>query len=177
MILPAFVAKFFQQVTYPDGVLTGCWLWNGTRLSAGYGSVCIRRDTDAAARSSLAHRFSYEFFFGPLPKGSVIAHRCDNPPCCNPHHLFCGTARDNIVDKMLKGRQARGDVMSVVTRGSRNGRSKLSEADVRSIKKSLNEGRVSMASLAREYGVTRPLIGHIAYGRLWGHVGPEAVVG
>lgn len=54
-----------------------------------------------------AHRVAYTLAFGPIPKGMWVLHRCDNPPCCNPKHLFLGTRRDNIDDMIRKGRQAR----------------------------------------------------------------------
>ena len=76
----------------------GCWNWKKSRAPWGYGLIgenkhCIR-----------AHRKSYELWKGPIPKGLFVCHRCDNPPCCNPEHLFLGTDLDNKRDAIRKGR-------------------------------------------------------------------------
>lgn len=71
----------------------GCWLWP---VSAGYGQFKGKR----------AHRLSYEAFKGPIPDGLFVCHKCDVPACCNPDHLFVGTASDNSLDMVKKGRHA-----------------------------------------------------------------------
>jgi hypothetical protein len=58
-------------------------------------------------RNYYAHRVAYELFVGPVPDGMFVCHRCDNPPCCNPAHLFIGTAKDNAVDSSNKERRSR----------------------------------------------------------------------
>lgn len=81
----------------------GCWEWQGKRLKTGYGQ--FRRN--APRRMELAHRVAWELIHGPVPEGSFICHRCDNPPCCRPSHLFLGTAQDNSDDMVKKGRRKR----------------------------------------------------------------------
>jgi hypothetical protein len=68
----------------------GCWIYNGVKTTHGYGqhAPCI-----------LVHRTSYEYYIGSIPKGLCVLHKCDNPPCINPDHLFLGTQRDNMRDK------------------------------------------------------------------------------
>lgn len=75
-----------------------CWEWGGSRDGHGYGTVSV------VDRNPFVHRFSYETFVGPIPDGHVICHRCDNPPCMNPAHLFIGTQADNVADMVNKGR-------------------------------------------------------------------------
>jgi hypothetical protein len=105
---------------------------------------------------------------GPIADGLFVCHKCDNPPCCNPAHLFIGTHQDNMDDCRAKGRKAR-------VRGSKRGQAKLSEWQAKDILRSVAEG-VTHQSLARKYGVSRTLIGRVANGKLWTHVpGPKTV--
>ena len=79
---------------------TGCWEWTGSRLKAGYGQL----GKEKGAGLMLAHRYSYEQNVGPIPAGMIVCHRCDNPPCCNPEHLFLGDHGANMKDMERKGR-------------------------------------------------------------------------
>lgn len=75
-----------------------CWPFRGTILNTGYGQIKIGRQKVSA------HRLAYEFAFGDIPHGICVCHTCDNPPCCNPSHLFLGTHKDNAIDRERKGR-------------------------------------------------------------------------
>lgn len=77
----------------------GCWEWQRARVSKGYGSYRV------GDRSTTAHRHAFELTFGPIPKGMQVCHKCDNPPCINPAHLFLGTNQENQLDSMAKGRR------------------------------------------------------------------------
>ena len=76
-----------------------CWEWQGGRTSAGYGLIGLGSDT-----LLYVHRIAFEHFVRPLNEGEFALHSCDNPPCCNPKHLFAGTNQDNMQDKEAKGR-------------------------------------------------------------------------
>lgn len=78
----------------------GCWEWTGKRLPRGYGQIRINEPRVMV----LTHRVSYELAFGPIPEGMNVCHRCDNPPCVRPDHLFLGTTQENATDRKLKGR-------------------------------------------------------------------------
>jgi len=75
-----------------------CWVWIGTRWPTGYGQM--RGD----GRQLMAHRVAWQIVKGPIPEGLFVCHKCDNPPCVRPDHLFLGTAADNTRDRDVKGR-------------------------------------------------------------------------
>lgn len=80
----------------------GCWEWSGYRTRGGYGALWV--GGRAEQRMLYAHRLSYELHYGPLPEGYYACHRCDNPSCPRPDHLFAGTAEENVQDAIWKGR-------------------------------------------------------------------------
>lgn len=91
------VAGLATQVKQTTG---GCWEWLGAK-SAGYGAAAVE------GKRKQVHRLSYEANIGPIPNGMHVIHTCDNPPCCNPLHLRLGSNKDNMLDKLSKGRQGR----------------------------------------------------------------------
>ncbi len=79
-------------------VTESCWIWRGALFASGYGKV------SCGEKKRRAHRVAHELFIGPLPDDLHVLHRCDNPPCVNPTHLFLGTHIDNMRDMEAKGR-------------------------------------------------------------------------
>lgn len=146
-----------------------CWPWKG-RLGAGYGRFRLGR---AGSRSDHPMRVAYALVIGPVPKGLHVCHRCDNPPCCNPSHLWLGTSQQNTADKMRKGRQAMGPIHGSktmphrVARGTRNGMAKLSWRDVTKIRVKRALFGQSYAVLAEEFGVDKTQIMNIVLRRQW----------
>lgn len=92
--------KFLSKVSKSDG----CWEWQGSRSRRGYGWF----SSAAHTYNVPAHRASYELFCSEIPPGLYVLHKCDNPPCVRPDHLFIGTQRDNIHDMIQKGRHRYG---------------------------------------------------------------------
>jgi hypothetical protein len=143
--------QYFRKSADPDD----CWLWTGL-TKKGYGYFVIN------ARQVRAHRFSYELVNGPIPDGYIVCHRCDNPACVNPAHLFLGTATINMADKMGKGREAR---------GARIKKSTLTDADIRVIRARYSAGETQRA-IAADFGVTNKAVGYIVRRQTWTHVDP-----
>jgi hypothetical protein len=104
-----------------------------------------------------AHRFVWKLANGAIPDGLFVLHKCDNPICVNPHHLFLGTQADNMTDKTQKGRQAK---------GATHGMTKLAEAQVRDILAS----EEPLLHLAKRYGMAFNAIWSIKNGLTWKHV-------
>jgi hypothetical protein len=119
-----------------------CWNWNGCRLKKGYGQMWD------GERLKLAHRVSYEVYIGPIEGGMFVCHRCDNPVCVNPAHLFLGTNAENMADKVSKGRQSR----------------KLKDADVAAIR---SASGVTQQELAKQFNVGQDQISRIRSGKRW----------
>jgi hypothetical protein len=102
-------ARFWRCVLKKEG--DGCWEWVSNRSKAGHGSKRARQRGEGYGyfmfnweTKMLAHRYSWELHHGPIPKGMLVCHRCDNPPCVRPDHLFLGTYKDNAHDMVAKGR-------------------------------------------------------------------------
>ena len=135
-----------------------CWTWTRYVTPAGYGQFTISK-----GQFRLAHTVSYALTNGPIPPGMHICHRCDNPPCARPDHLFMGTPRDNALDMFAKGRQGPRHP------GSERANARLSEDDIRAIRStSYYYGRTQ--HLARCYGVSGTTIRRILTGQKWRHV-------
>jgi hypothetical protein len=136
---------------------TGCILWLGSCGGGGYGRIS---ESVRGENAIPAHRFSYEFFRGPIPDGLQVCHTCDNPPCINPEHLFLGTAADNAADKVAKNRQDRGEQIPW---------SVLTEESVRHIRVRRAAGD-TLQSLADQFGCTLQNIARIVARKTWRHV-------
>lgn len=141
-------ALFWARVSVgPSDV---CWEWSASRHSNGYGVFNLQ----------LAHRLAWQLARGDIPEGLFVCHHCDNPPCCNPRHLFIGTAADNVADMVSKGRQ---------NQGVRHGMAKLDERLVRRIRLRAGAGE-SRKAIARSLGVTVSTIDNVVWGKTWRHV-------
>lgn len=163
--------RFWGHVDKTDA----CWNWTASLSKgggAGYGVF-----SDDALRYVRAHRFSWELHYGAIPDGLFVLHKCDNRRCVNPEHLFLGTQLDNMRDRSAKGRAPKGETRKhiptgdehwtrrkpyLVPRGSRNGQSKLSDAQVGEIRKSVRSAR----ELSRTFGVCESTIRKTRSGEL-----------
>lgn len=132
----------------------GCILWDGCQNAGGYG-----RMRDDSGREIVAHRVSYMLLVGPIKDGLCVCHKCDNRLCINQTHLFLGTQEENAQDMVAKNRHGI---------GTRNGRAKLTDDQVREIRRRW-PGQ-SQSALAQEFGVSHVSIGLIVNGKTWRHL-------
>lgn len=144
-------AAFWSRVDQSNGP-DSCWPWLRGCDDKGYGRAQFGWTT-------LAHREAFRLSNGTPPKGLEVCHSCDNPPCCNPRHLWIGTHQENIQDAASKGRLGHAT-------GERHGHSKLTWDKVRAIRTKAAAGS-SERTLAREFGVSQPNIHYIVTGTTW----------
>jgi len=149
---PSIVEKFHKKLSLPDK--NGCIIFNGEILCSGYGRMCINY------QKIVAHRISWMINFGNIPYGLWVLHKCDIRRCVNPNHLFLGTYRDNIDDKVSKNRQQRGSEVKLAN---------LNEIQVKEIKILLSE-KVKQKVIAQKYNVTAGAIWQIKQKLTWKHI-------
>ncbi len=151
------VSKFWERVSKSSP--EKCWEWTGC-YSRKYGRLMLQKNGWVSA-----HRISYELFFGKIPIGQgqhgvCVLHKCDNPKCVNPHHLFLGSNLDNIKDMKNKGR---------VSRGDSHINAKLTCADIPEIRRLSRAGK-SCKYIGKMFGVSGVSIWGVRSGRTWSHV-------
>lgn len=149
VVTDRLIREFWARVT-PKGKRE-CWNWRGQVSARGYG----RQQNPPGNHALFAHRVSFAIHFGDT--ALYVCHRCDNPRCVNPYHLFAGTQLDNMRDMLSKGRKS-GPL------GVANHKAKLTAAKVRYIRQS----RQSHSALGRKFGVSHQSIRSVRLGENWG---------
>ncbi len=148
------IERFWEKVDRrgPDE----CWPWTSGCNKHGYGRIRV-----AVGKVALAHRLAYELQHND-PEEQCVLHECDNPPCCNPRHLFLGTRTDNHADMVSKGRQRGAE-------GEKSARAKFTEEQIAEIRRDYVRGSSThgQKSLASKYNVCYTAIGKIVRGERW----------
>tara|TARA_Y100000034_G_scaffold137016_1_gene218512 strand:+ start:3551 stop:4408 length:858 start_codon:yes stop_codon:yes gene_type:complete len=143
-------SKFLSNIDFTES----CWIWTANRHGKGYGQ--ITEANKSGDRSCIkAHRRAWKYFAGEIPEGLQVLHKCDNPPCVRPDHLFLRTNDDNIRDKVSKGRMGQA--------------AKLTKEEVIEIDKLLNKG-LSIKDIGDSYNVNVETIRDIKSRRSWAWV-------
>lgn len=146
--------RFWDKIDVRDN--NECWEWNACTASrGGYGILKVN------GKRIRAHVLSYQIHKGEIPEGLFVCHSCDNPPCCNPTHLWLGTNQQNIKDAVDKGL-----LIPPVAKGAANGNAKLNDKQLDEIRE-LIQNRIPNTHIARIYGVTHSMISLIKLGKAW----------
>lgn len=149
---PSAAERLTSKIEYdPNG---GCWLWSGLTHPFGHGTIGVN------GKNTLTHRFAWTLWRGEIPAGRHVLHKCDVPQCVNPDHLYLGSDKENARDRVERGRQVR---------GSRNGRSKLTEAQVLSIRSRIAAGE-QQKDIAADVGLVPSAISRIHTRENWPHL-------
>jgi hypothetical protein len=149
-------AKVIKKINIDEA--TGCWYWVGTKMRK-YGLVKFNKI------GIRVHRVMYSIFNGLIPEGLHVCHKCDNPACCNPEHLFLGTVKDNVRDCISKGRFKFNLPLKRLS-GENHPRAKLTNYQIGLIRKDKRVQR----EIALDYGVAQTQISNIKSGKTWKHV-------
>lgn len=150
--------RFWPKVNKDGPIMLGmdspCWIWIAVVHRLGYGQFRLRGDMIQA------HRASWEIHYGPIPDGLWVLHKCDNPPCVNPAHLFLGTRQDNVDDKVNKGR-------SYHPYGELSPAAKLTKEQAEEIRYLYAHTKVFQRELAERFGVSQTAISRIVISKTW----------
>lgn len=134
---------------------SACWIWTGRISKAGYGYLSL------GGESFFAHRLSFRIAHGEPGQGLHVCHTCDVRACVNPAHLYAGTAKQNSSDAVERDR---------IAHGERAGPARLTAAQVTEIRDRFASGTSSIASMAKEFGVSGNSIGNVVHRKTWRRV-------
>jgi hypothetical protein len=146
--------RFWSKVDKRDE--DECWNWQGAVDGKGYGAFWSAEQR----KQIIASRMSYVLENGTIPSGAIICHKCDNPKCVNPKHLYAGTHADNMKDKVDRNRQN-------APRGERQGSAKLNREEIMEIRRMKNEGK-TLAYIADKFSISFQHVSDIVHLRRWG---------
>lgn len=140
---------------------SGCWIWMRGLTGTGYGSFRCGSLSDGTRRTVTASRYICDVVHGAIPDGMQALHKCDNKMCVNPDHIYIGTRSQNAIDAFDRGKKIPHRLL-----GTNHPRAKLSDEDVRTIRRSSEKS----TALASKFGLSKTQIGSIKKRKSWAHV-------
>lgn len=143
----------------------GCWNWTASTVFFGYGEIGI-----GGKKKKRAHRLSWELHNGKIPADRWVLHKCNNPACVNPDHLYLGTPKDNMQDKKRAGRQNLWGRKVPGVQGEKNHNAQLTEAKVRQLREEYKKEGVTFSDLERKYGFNHETIRRAVIGQTWKYI-------
>ena len=149
--------RFWTKVDFASADHPGCWVWIASVFQSGLPYGQFQLD----GRPHPAHRVAWMLMVGDIPEGVRVLHRCDNPRCVNPDHLFLGSDADNVADMMAKGRHRQGNTTVTAARGESHPKAKITDDQVRAIRDLYASGGYTQHQLALMFGVHQPQISSI----------------
>lgn len=147
-----FIARFEAKLDKSGA----CWIWTASVAGKGYGQMKL----PGQRKQEYSHRIAYLLYKGLIPEGIQVCHTCDTPRCCNPDHLFLGTAKENLQDMKTKNRHLA---------GAKNAQAKLTDDQVRQIRVML-AANIPQHRIAAVFGVQQMAISRINTGERWAHI-------
>ena len=169
-----YVEKFWSKVDTKDS--QSCWEWKAGRSQSGYGIFSY------LGKDVVASRMAYCIANGGIPESKIICHKCDNPPCCNPNHLYAGTFFDNYKDSVDRKRLVYNTPKTTkwntelskkyperygILKGESHGRSVLTKESGAAIRKLKSDGNHTLRQIAKMFNVSRSCVCHVIAGRCW----------
>ena len=134
-----------------------CWEWLGGKCREGYGRFRLN------GCKVQAHRYSWTLFFGEIPDGELVLHKCNNPSCVNPYHLYLGSQKDNMRDMVNAGRWSGGRPPNIHTPHTNHSRRKFRLEHVEKMQELLSEGKIQ-SEVAKEFGITQSAVSRLVRG-------------
>ena len=165
--IKAFIHKLEKQ--------GDCWIWTASTRNKGYGAIAWKDPDTGKMIQERAHRLSYRLFVGENPSNLYVLHKCDNPACCNPDHLFLGTKADNNKDMVEKGRHVPGGTHCGHHYPNGNWKHGLDHHNVKANEEIVREIRkdketMSYSQLKEKYGLSVTCLFKIVTRKTWHHV-------
>lgn len=148
------IKAFWNKVDI--GEINDCWNWKASCNKQGYGHVSF------GGKHMQSHRVAWELTNGSIESGMFLCHKCDNPKCVNPNHMFIGTPKDNMQDMITKGRK-----INAAPKGEKHGMHKLTLNQVNDIRLIYASKKANQVQLAKQYGVSQRMISLIVRGENW----------
>lgn len=145
---------------------SGCWEWTGSRNPKGYGQI---QRGGRGGGLVLTHRLSWEIHNGSIPDSLFVLHKCDNPACVRPDHLWIGSKAENTADMMAKGRHKTAPPKRLL-RGEDHPNARLTNDIVSAIRERCASGELSQSEAGRVYGLTSGSVNRIVKRLRWKHL-------